>query len=169
VSGRLFNWLVSGRLRLPGGGRAPRTFLAAADLGRAFHAAAERGQPGVAYLLGGIRGSWRELLLAAAKLLDVRPHVGRASYDLSYLAAAAGMVRTELGRWCWPTPFVVDALARPQLVDDGWSRRELSWEPQVRTFTAGLTGLREWYRPAARAAEADRAAWGDAPQRRLTS
>jgi nucleoside-diphosphate-sugar epimerase len=145
VSGRLFDWIESGRLALPGGGRAARTFLAGADLGRAFLAAAMRGQPGIAYLLGGIRGSWRELLLAAAETLRVRRRrVGRGSYDLAYLGAWSRLLRWDAGRTCWPTPFVVDLLSRAQLVEDGWSRRELGWRPQVATFEAGLVELPGW-------------------------
>jgi nucleoside-diphosphate-sugar epimerase len=168
VSGRLFHWLASGRLALPGGGRAARTFLAGADLGRAFLAAALRGQPGVAYVLGGIRGSWRELLLAAAATLRVRRRrVGRGSYDLAYLGASSRLLRTHAGRTCWPTPFVADLLARPQLVEDSWSRRELSWRPQVATFEAGLVELPGWQPYAV--PEAGAVAWPERAQRRLSS
>jgi nucleoside-diphosphate-sugar epimerase len=167
VSGRLFQWIASGRLALPGGGRAPRTFLAGADLGRAFLAAAVRGQPGIAYLLGGIRGSWRQLLLAAAETLRVRRRrVGRGSYDLAYLQASSRVLRTPAGRTCWPTPFVVDLLSRPQLVEDGWSRRELSWAPQVATFEAGLLELPGWQPYAI--PEPDVVAWAESAERRLT-
>jgi nucleoside-diphosphate-sugar epimerase len=168
VSGRLFHWIASGRLGLPGGGRAPRTFLAGVDLGRAFLAAALRGQPGIAYVVGGIRGSWRELLLAAAETMRVRRRrVGRGSYDLAYLGASSRMLRTPAGRLCWPTPFVVDLLTRPQLVEDGWSRRELSWRPQVATFESGLVELPGWEPYAV--AEPDAVAWPEGAQRRLTS
>jgi nucleoside-diphosphate-sugar epimerase len=170
VSGRLFHWLVSGRVALPGGGRAPRTFLAGADLGRAFLAAAVRGQPGAAYLLGGVRGSWRELLLAAAETLRVRRRrVGRSSYDLTYLGASSRWLRTRVGRTCWPTPFVVDLLSRPQVVEDGWSRRELSWRPQVATFEAGLAELPEWHPDTAPVPEPGAVAWPEGARRRLSS
>jgi nucleoside-diphosphate-sugar epimerase len=163
---RLFERLVAGRLALPGGGRAPRTFLAGPDLGQAFLAAAVRGQPGVAYLLGGIRGSWRELLLAAATTLRLRRrrHVGRSSYDLAYLGAWSRVPRAG-----WPTPCAVDLLARPQVVEDGWSRRELSWRPQVTTFEAGLAELADWQRDTTTVLEPGVAAWPEAAQRRLSS
>lgn len=168
VSGRLFQWIVRHRLALPGGGRAPRTFLAGADLGRAFLAAAVRGQPGVAYVLGGIRGSWRELLLSAAETLRVRRRrVGRGSYDLAYLRSSSRLLRTPADRTCWPTPFVVDLLYRPQLVEDGWSRRELSWRPQVVTFEAGLTELPGWHPDGV--PEPGAVAWPEGAQRRLSS
>ena len=141
VSSRLIERLRGGSLPLPGGGTAPRTFLAGADLGRAFHAAAVRGQPGMAYLLGGVRGCWRELVWTAAEALRITPRLASSSYDAAYLAAAARLPRSGLSRECWPTPFLVDLLARPQVVDDGWSRRELGWQPEVTSFAAGLTGL----------------------------
>ncbi|HYW25606.1 MAG TPA: NAD-dependent epimerase/dehydratase family protein [Terriglobales bacterium] len=168
VSGRLFHWLVSGRVALPGGGTAPRTFLAGADLGRAFHAAAARGQPGSAYVLGGIVGTWRDLLVAAAATLRVRARrVGRCSYDLAYLGAWSRLVRTRAGRTCWPTPFVVDLIARQQLVEDGWSRRELSWRPRVASFEAGLAELPGWHRETV--PEPDAVVWPEVAERRLTS
>jgi nucleoside-diphosphate-sugar epimerase len=145
VLSRLVHALVAGRLSPPGGGRAPRTFVAGADLGRAFAAAGLRGGPGQAYLVGGVEGSWRELLTAAAAALSVRARLGRRGYDLAYLAAALRAPRARAARECWPTPPLVDLLARPQVVDDRWSRRELTWEPEVRTFEAGLAGLAEWF------------------------
>jgi nucleoside-diphosphate-sugar epimerase len=140
VSSRLVEQLRSGRLRLPGGGRALRTFLAGADLGRAFHAAAVRGQPGV-YLLGGFRGCWLELARVAAARLGIGARLAWRSYDAAYLAAAARLPRTGVSRRCWPTPFLLDLLARPQVLKDGWSRRALSWRPEVDGFAAGLTEL----------------------------
>jgi len=149
VTSRLVRALVAGRLALPGGGTARRTFLAGADLGRAFAAAGLRGEPGAAYLAGGFEGSWRELLTAAAAALSIRPRLGRRSYDVAYLAAALGLPRSRAARECWPTPALVDLLARPQVVDDGWSRRELTWRPEVLGFGDGLAGLADWYRAAA--------------------
>jgi len=171
VSGRLFHWMVvSGRIAVPGGGRAPRTFLAGPDLGRAFHAAALRGQPGTAYLLGGIRGSWRELLLAASKTLRVgRRRVGRGSYDLAYLAAWSRLPRGRAARTCWPTPYVVDLLSRAQIVEDGWSRRELSWWPEVGAFEAGLLELPDWHPDTVADVEPGAVAWPEGAQRRLSS
>jgi nucleoside-diphosphate-sugar epimerase len=135
--------LAAGRLALPGGGRARRTFLAGADLGRAFVAAALRGEPGGAYLVGGFEGSWRQLLVAAAMELSLPPRIGWHSYDLAYLAAAARLPLSPVAAECWPTPFLVDVLGRSQVVEDGWSRRELSWRPEVLCFGDGLAGLAE--------------------------
>jgi nucleoside-diphosphate-sugar epimerase len=169
ITARLFEWVAAGGVSLPGGGTASRTFLAGADLGRAFQAAALRGEPGAAYLLGGVHGSWRELLRAVAVAMGARPRLGRTSYDLAYLGAFGGLGRTPMGRACWPTPFVVDLLARPQVVMDGWSRRELTWQPQMTTFAAGLTELAARHPRPAPSAEPDQVPWPEpAPQRRLT-
>lgn len=146
----LVNRLVARRpVLLPGGGRARRTFLAGPDLGRAFLAASLRGEPGAAYLVGGARSSWRELVEAAARALSVTPQLRRLPYDLAYLATSA-----RLGRGSWPTTYLVDLLSRPQVVEDGWSRRELCWKPEVTTVAAGLVGLADWYREASAAAPA---------------
>jgi hypothetical protein len=63
----------------------------------------------------------------------------------------------------------VDLLARPQVVEDGWSRRELSWRPLVATFEAGLAELPEWHRDTAPVPEADAVAWPEGARRRLSS
>lgn len=142
VLSHLVQQLMAGRLRLPAGGSARRSFVATADLGVAFRSAALRAEPGAAYLLGGFQGSWSELLVVAASLLGVDRRPGRVSYDLTYLAASMPFSRT---RERWPTPFLVDLVARPHVVEDGWTRRELSWEPRISGFWGGLADLPEWY------------------------
>jgi nucleoside-diphosphate-sugar epimerase len=141
----LLRRLASGRLLLPGGGAAPRTFLAGRDLGRAFHAAATRGEAGVTYLAGGFSGCWRELLEAAAAVLRLPPRLTWLSYDFAYLAASARSLRVPTGHECWVTPFLVDVIACQHLLEDGWSRRELSWEPAITAFADGLEHLRDWF------------------------
>jgi nucleoside-diphosphate-sugar epimerase len=150
---RLLERMLIAGLPLPGGGAARGSFLAGADLGGAFHAAALRGEPGGAYLLGGVDGTWRELLCETAQALGVEPRVRRRSYDLAYLGASVG-VQTSAGRACWPTPFLVEVIGRPLLLDDGWTRRELSWAPRATTFAAGLRGLADWQRETAAATAA---------------
>ena len=167
VSGPLLDWLLSRRLPLPGGGSAPRTFLAGPDLGRALYAAAVRGQPGGAYLVGGFLGTWRKLLEAGAAVMAVHAQVRRSSYDMAYLGAITRL-RTDAGRTCWPTPYVVDLLGRPQIVEDGWSRRELSWRPEVSSFAAGLAELPDWRPAAAREADAGGAPWPEGVTRTVT-
>lgn len=169
LDGLLRSWLFRGRLLLPGGGRASRTFVAGPDLGRAFHAAALRGAPGGAYLVGGFKGSWRELIFAAASELHIDAHVTRLPYDLAYLAASArASSGLPLAQRCWRNPCVVDLITRPQVVEDGWSRRELSWAPQVTNFASGLTGLADWVRrPAARGVKSIPHPGAGAPSERL--
>lgn len=149
VMTRLLGRMLRGRLRLPCGGRASRTFVSGDDLGRAFVAAALRGSQGGAYLVGGVKGSWRDLMTAAADALTVRPRIGSVPYDLAYLAAA---LRTAsglpVGSDCWATPFAVDMIARPQIVEDGWDRRELCWQPEVTSLEQGLAELADWVRNA---------------------
>lgn len=149
---RLLRDLVDGRLSLPRGGRAERSFLAGPDLGRAMLAAGLRGQPGMAYLAAGCRGTWRGLLDQAASLLGVRHRAASVPYDVAYLAAAGHLAGVAGGAVSWPTPCLVDLLARGLIVEDGWSRRELSWEPEVRTFAEGLAELADAYPVAAPAA-----------------
>jgi nucleoside-diphosphate-sugar epimerase len=158
LTGFVLRQAASGRVRLPHGGRVRRTFLAGADLGRAFVAAAQRGQPGMAYLLGGFEASWRDLVAAAGAALGVTLQVRGRSYNVAYLEAAARELLAPVGPEWWPSRFVVDALARPQRLEDGWSRRELMWEPRIRSFEAGASELVAWFRaetPPAPAPETD--------------
>ncbi len=141
---RLLQRMAVARLLLPAGGRARRTFLAGADLGRAVAAAGLRGEAGAAYLAGGFDGCWWELLEAAALTLGVTPRLTWLAYDFAYLAASSHAAPVAEGGCC-PTPFMVDLLAKPQTVEDGWSRRELGWEPRITSFAAGLGDLAEWY------------------------
>ncbi|HEX6349457.1 MAG TPA: NAD-dependent epimerase/dehydratase family protein [Candidatus Dormibacteraeota bacterium] len=142
---RLLGELRAGRLRLVNGGRAQRTFLAGPDLGRALLAAALRGRPGATYLAGGFEGSWRDLLLMAAAVLGVASVVRSIPYDLAYLAARARWLGTRSGEVCWPNPYTLDLLAKNHTYDDGLSRRELSWSPQVGSFDEGVVELVKWF------------------------
>jgi nucleoside-diphosphate-sugar epimerase len=168
VSGRLFDRLAGGRLALPAWGCVERTFLAGADLAAALHAAALRGEPGVAYLAGGLRGTWRQLAETAAREMGTPAQLDRLSYRAAHLAAASGLGRTRLGRRWWPTPFVVDLLTRPQLVEDGWSRRELGWRPERTTFAEGLAGLEARRRAPAAAASREPGGRPEARRRIIT-
>jgi len=116
--------LKLGGLRLPSGGRAPRTFIAASDLGRALGAAARRGQPGSVLLAGGFVASWREM----AQALDPKARIGSVPYELAHLAAGLGLGRQGRGWW---RQEALDHLARPQVLDDARSRRDLVWSPLV--------------------------------------
>lgn len=142
---RLLRELGAGRLRLVNGGRAQRSFLSGPDLGRVLLAAALRGRPGATYLAGGFEGSWRDLLLMAAAVLGVAPVVKSIPYDLAYLAARARWLRARSGEVCWPNPYTLDLLAKSHTYDDGLSRRELSWSPQVGSFDEGVVELVKWF------------------------
>jgi nucleoside-diphosphate-sugar epimerase len=146
LTGYVLRQAAAGKLRLPHGGRVSRAFLAGADLGQGFLAAAERGQAGMAYLLGGFEACWRDLVTAAGVALGVPLEVRGGSYNLAYLEACARELFAPVGQECWPTRFVVDALARPQRLEDGWSRRELMWEPAIRSFETGANELVAWFR-----------------------
>jgi len=126
--------LAGGRLRLPGGGRGLRTFISGPDLGRALVAAALRGRPGGVYLAGGFDATWRDLLLAAGAVAQVPLRVSDVPYDLAYVAATLNELKSAFDSECWPSMFAVDLVAKPLLVDDGHSRRELTWSPKIGEF-----------------------------------
>ena len=85
--------------------------------------------------------------------LNAAARVGGLPYDLSYLAASArassGLPLT--GRY-WGSPFVVDLISRPHVIEDGWSPRELGWSPAVTSLAPGLAGLARWVWESAAAA-----------------
>lgn len=133
--------LRSGRLNLPGGGRALRTFLLGADLGRAFAAAATRGRPGRAYLLAGFESSWRELLEGLASQLGLGGGLGSVPRPWAWLRAVVGWLRVPSGAESWPGPYTVELLGGGLLVDDARSRRELSWSPLISGLQEALEAL----------------------------
>ncbi len=143
---RLLRSLRAGRLRLVNGGRSQRTFLAGPDLGRALRAAALRGRPGATYLAAGFDGSWRDLLLMAAAVMGVPAKIASIPYDLAYIAAGARWLKARGGEECWPNPYGLDLLAKSHVYDDGHSRRDLSWSPQVGSFDEGVMELVKWFR-----------------------
>jgi nucleoside-diphosphate-sugar epimerase len=138
--------LAAGRPQLVRRGHARRTFLAGSDLGRAFVAAALRGRTGHAYLLGGFESTWRDLLTTAARALRLPARLLEVPYDLAYLTAAVRERLTPRGQECWPNPYGVDLLGRAHVLEDGLSRRELSWSPLVGSFEEGVAELAEWFR-----------------------
>jgi nucleoside-diphosphate-sugar epimerase len=145
VSERLLAGLAAGHPLLIRGG-ARRTFLAGADLGRGFVAAALRGRPGHSYLLGGFTAAWADFFKAAAEALKLPVRFAESSYDLAYLRTAVREWRTPPGRECWPNRYVVDLLGRSHVLEDGISRRELSWSPTIGSFQEGLGELVEGIR-----------------------
>ena len=147
---RLMANATRGRVWLPGGGRAGQTFVSAKDVGRACLAASDRGRPGTRYLVGGFDSTWRELVHSAARAAGFLAEIGSVPYDLAYLRALAVESITSPGAAVWPGLYAVDVLGKPHLLDDSWSRRELTWSPSIGSFgqlmpamTGWLTGLPE--------------------------
>jgi nucleoside-diphosphate-sugar epimerase len=170
VSERLLAGLATGHPLLIRGG-ARRSFLAGADLGRGFVAAALRGRPGHSYLLGGFTATWADFFTAAAVALKLPVRFSAASYDLVYLRTAIREWRTPPGRECWPNRYVIDLLGRSHVLEDGISRRELSWSPTIGSFEEGLGELVEAIRSrraASRAASSRRPEAESIPGRETT-
>jgi len=142
------------RLWLPGGGRAPQTFIAAADVGRACLAAADRGRPGHSYLVAGFDSSWAEFLRLAAHALEIPLSLGSLPYDLAYLRGLGEEVITATGAPIWPGIYSVDVIGKPHLYDDSQSRRELTWSPSTGSFEQEMPQLAPWLSGLASAAKA---------------
>jgi nucleoside-diphosphate-sugar epimerase len=141
---RLMARAVHGRVWLPGGGRATQTFVSAEDVGRACLAASDRGRPGHRYLVGGFDGTWRDLLVSAARSVGFAVDVGTVPYNVAYLRALGAETVTAAGAAVWPGIFAVDLLGRPRSYDDSHSRRELTWSPSVGSFEQEMPGMALW-------------------------
>jgi nucleoside-diphosphate-sugar epimerase len=141
---RLMAAMATGRVWMPGGGRALQTFVSAADVGRACLAASDRGTPGRAYLVGGFDGTWRDLLESAARTAGFIPDVATIPYDLAYMRALAAEATTSSGAVVWPGVYAVDVIARQHLYDDSNSRRQLTWSPSVGSFEQEMPAMARW-------------------------
>jgi nucleoside-diphosphate-sugar epimerase len=141
---RLMRSLARGRLWLPGGGRAPQTFISAGDVGRACLAAADRGRPGHSYLVGGFDASWRDLLESTSRAVGIGADIVSVPYDLAYLKALATETVTSLGAVVWPGIFATDMIGKPHCYDDSYSRRELTWSPSVGSFEQEMPHMATW-------------------------
>lgn len=141
---RLMLGLSRGRLWLPAGGRSAQTFVAAADVGRACLAAADRGRPGHSYLIGGFDSSWREFLELAGRALDISPNIVSLPYDLAFLRGLGEEMVTSTGAIVWPGVYAVDVIGKPHLYDDSQSRRELTWSPSTGSFEQDMPILAPW-------------------------
>ena len=141
---RLLHSAVHGRVRLPGGGRATQTFVAAADVGRACLAASDRGRPGHRYLVGGFDSSWRDFVTSAGRAVGFVAEVGSVPYDLAYLRALGVETLTPEGAAVWPGIYAVDVLGKPHFCDDSHSRRELTWSPSVGSFEQEMPLMAQW-------------------------
>jgi len=141
---RLMASMATGRLWLPGGGRAVQTFVSAADVGRACLAAGDRGRPGHAYLIGGFDATWRDLLEASARTAGFAPEIGSVPYQLAYMRALAAETVTPEGAVVWPGIHAVDVIGRSHLLDDSGSRRQLTWSPSVGSFEQEMPAMAGW-------------------------
>ena len=141
---RLVGRLGNSRIWLPGGGRVRQTFVAAADVGRACLAAAERGRPGRSYLVAGFDSSWREFLDLVADTLEVHASIGGLPYDLAYIRALSEQAVTAQGAPLWPGVYAVDVIGKPHLYDDSQSRRDLTWSPSVGSFEQEMPRMLDW-------------------------
>jgi nucleoside-diphosphate-sugar epimerase len=141
---RLIAQAVRGRLRLPDGGRAIQSFIAAEDVGRACLAASHRGRPGHRYLVCGFDSTWRDLVLSAARAVGFAAEIGSIPFDLPFLGALATQTFTRPGAVVWPGLFAVDVLGRSRHYDDSRSRRELTWSPSVGSFEQEMPAMARW-------------------------
>jgi nucleoside-diphosphate-sugar epimerase len=141
---RLLVDLNHGRIWLPQGGRAPMTFVAASDVARACLAAGDRGEPGRSYIIGGFDSTWRDVLEAIGRAVDVRCVISSLPYDLAYLRALGEEMVTPVGAPVWPGIYAVDVLSKPRHYDDSWSRRELTWSPSIGSFEQELAQMTPW-------------------------
>ncbi len=141
---RLMGSLSHGRVWLAGGGRVTQTFIAAEDIGRACLAAADRGRPGKAYLLGGFDATWRDFLESCARAAGVSADIVNLPYDLAYVRAMAAEAMSSRGAPVWPSVYAVDVVGKPHLVDDSHSRRELTWSPSVGSFEQAMPQMSGW-------------------------
>ena len=141
---RLMQSIASGRAWLPGGGRVSQTFVAADDVGRACLAAADRGRPGKAYLVGGFDATWRDLLESCARAAGVGADIVSLPYDIAHLRALAVEATAASGAPVWPGLYAVDVIGKPHQVDDSHSRRELTWSPSVGSFEQAMPQMANW-------------------------
>ncbi len=141
---RLLREAARGRVWLPAGGNMVQTFVFAGDVGRACLAAADRGHPGKAYLVGGFNSTWRELLQSSARYTGKGAHINSLPYALAYLRAVATETVTPRGAVVWPGTFAVDAIGKPHRFDDSVSRRELTWSPMVGSFEQEMPHMTAW-------------------------
>jgi nucleoside-diphosphate-sugar epimerase len=141
---RLMAAIVMGRVWLPGGGRAQQTFVYGEDVGRACLAAADRGQPGRRYLVGGFDATWRDFLTSAARAVGFAAEIGSVPYDLAYVRALAAETLTAEGAAAWPSIYGVDVIGKPHFYDTSYSRRELTWSPSVGSFEQEMPAMARW-------------------------
>ena len=129
---------------MPRGGYELQTFVFAGDVGRACLAAADRGQSGKAYVVGGFDSTWKELVQSSARYAGMGAQIVSIPYALAYLRAVATDMVTPRGAVVWPGSFAVDVIGKPHRFDDSKSRRELTWSPKVGSFEQEMPRMASW-------------------------
>lgn len=137
VTEALLEEIRAARLRLPDRGWAAQTFIHPADAARALQAASRRGRPGGVYLAAGFTDTWHGLCADLAASCGLPLRIGTVPYGLAYALAAARELQSQPGARCFPSRELVDMFARPHVLDDSTSRRDLTWSPQVGSFEEG--------------------------------
>ncbi len=134
------------RAALVGGGQAPISVLAGADLGRAVWAMLSQPEEAVdqVFHVTSAHTTWKELAVEACQLRGVEERFWTAPYML-----ARGLDAMRLSDWVLPEPEGVDAFVtltgRPHLIDDSRARVTLGYAP-VLGLRAALAQALDVYR-----------------------
>ena len=95
-------------------------------------------------LLGGFTACWRDLFKIVVDAIRLPVRFVDVPYDIAYLRAAFREWRTPVGRERWPNRYAMDVLGRSHLLEDGLSRRELTWSPTIGSLDEAREELVEW-------------------------
>ena len=134
------------RAALVGGGQAPVSVLAAADLGRAVWAMVSQPDEAIdqVFHVASAHTTWRDLAIESCHLRGIEERFWNAPYAL-----ARGLVACRLSGWVLPEPEGVDAFVsltgRPHLIDDSRARVSLGYAP-VLGVRAALAQALDLYR-----------------------
>ena len=134
------------RAALVGGGQAPVSVLAAADLGRAVWAMISQPEEAVdqVFHAASAHTTWRDLAIEACQLRGIEERFWNAPYAL-----ARGLDACRLAGWVLPEPEGVDAYVTttgsPHLIDDSRARVTLGYAP-VLGVRAALAQALDVYR-----------------------
>ena len=146
---RVIRHLISRpRAALVGGGDAPVSILAGADLGRAVWAMLSQTEEAVdqVFHVASAHTSWRELAVEACELRGIEARFWSAPYFL-----ARGLDALRLSGWVLPEPEDVGSYTsltgRPHLIDDSRARVTLGYAPLLGVRAALAQALEVYGRP----------------------
>jgi dihydroflavonol-4-reductase len=107
--------------------RGGKSFVDAADCGRAHLAAVERGRPGARYLLSAHNLSYRELMTEVAEVVGRRPPVLPMPRTVTGLAGQVGRVLNRVAgeRFAGLQPQVLATMQSERYRDGGLAQRQL--------------------------------------------